>query len=86
MWLLQWDTKHPIALNNTFNAFIVYTGIGGVGKSTIFKQIKLLHAKGFTDDDRGGARVVIVKQMVKTLLGAVTYSLGNKTLVTGASF
>jgi hypothetical protein len=56
-------------------------GTGGVGKSTVFKQLKLLHTGGFTDDDRIEARGAIVKQIVTILIQVMQYGLQNSVFV-----
>jgi hypothetical protein len=42
-------------------------GIGGVGKSTVFKQCKILYSGGFSDADKMEGKQCIVQQMVEML-------------------
>lgn len=51
---------------------LLLLGAGESGKSTIFKQLRLLYGRGFTDDDRRGYTGVVHANTlgaIKTLLG-----------------
>jgi hypothetical protein len=46
--------------------------MGGVGKSTIFKQVKLLYSDGFDEKERTIAHRFIVVQMIRILRNVTT--------------
>ncbi|KAJ3030633.1 UNVERIFIED_CONTAM: hypothetical protein HDU68_008386 [Siphonaria sp. JEL0065] len=55
------------------NIKLLLLGAGETGKSTVLKQIKLIHGTGYTDEDRVAYRVTILTNIItcaKTLLNA----------------
>lgn len=42
-----------------------FTGAGESGKSTVLKQMRLIHAGGFTQDDRKQWRAIIFSNLVQ---------------------
>ena len=61
----------------TNNVKLLLLGSGGVGKSTIFKQMRILYASGFTDQDRHWAKGCITENILEVLedLDALTEDL-----------
>ena len=51
-------------------------GIGGVGKSTVFKQINLLYSTGFIVEARNEAKFVVYNSILETMEKIFAY--GNK--------
>ena len=60
---------------------LLVLGIGGVGKSTIFKQINLLYSTGFSAKVRAEGKIVIIKGMLHALREVVKFGLHEKCLV-----
>ena len=61
---------------------ILLVGIGGVGKSTVFKQMKLLfHPAGVTSEERIAAKFALHTSMLQTLANGIEYGYNNKLLV-----
>jgi hypothetical protein len=54
--------------------------MGGVGKSTIFKQLKLLYTSGFNSEEKAQGRKFCVVQMVAVLLCAVNIAMADKSI------
>ncbi len=46
---------------------LLLLGLGGVGKSTVFKQIRQLHSSTFSDKERAESHLAIVNQMVRAI-------------------
>lgn len=46
---------------------IVLLGAGECGKSTILKQMKILHGSGYSNDDRGYYRMLIMDNILESL-------------------
>jgi len=65
-------------------------GAGESGKSTIFKQMRILYGKGYSDEDRRGFKPVIFSNTLlsmKTLISqAEEMSLAVEATVRGADF
>lgn len=53
---------------------LLLLGAGESGKSTIFKQMKILHAKGFTDDDRISFKSVIYTNVLTDINNLIEIS------------
>ncbi|KAJ3168543.1 guanine nucleotide-binding protein subunit alpha [Geranomyces variabilis] len=51
---------------------MVLLGPGESGKSTIFKQMKLIHSNGFDDNDRRNFRTVIMKTLTQSMIAIIT--------------
>lgn len=41
-----------------------YTGAGESGKSTVLKQMKLIHASGFDDSERESFRIIVFSNIM----------------------
>jgi guanine nucleotide-binding protein subunit alpha len=41
-----------------------YTGAGESGKSTVLKQMKLIHASGFDDSERESFRIIVFSNII----------------------
>lgn len=61
------DTKNVKKNKKEQFAKILLLGVGGVGKSTVFKQAKLLYTNGFDSSELDRAHQLIVMQMIRTL-------------------
>ncbi|KAG5457051.1 MAG: G-protein alpha subunit IN n subclass, partial [Olpidium bornovanus] len=46
---------------------LLLLGAGESGKSTVLKQMKLIHDNGFSDDERVAAREVIFSNIVQSM-------------------
>ncbi|KAJ3180956.1 guanine nucleotide-binding protein subunit alpha [Geranomyces variabilis] len=46
-------------------------GPGESGKSTIFKQMKLIHSSGFDENDRRNFRIVIIRNVIQSMLAII---------------
>ena len=62
---------------------LLVLGIGGVGKSTVFKQIKLLHGAGFVETERKEGKTILIKTLLHTLRQILSYGMMQKTIVRG---
>lgn len=54
-------------LGYRISANVVHLGAGESGKSTILKQMKLIHASGFSKGDRDDYRVIIFANIMNAL-------------------
>ena len=59
---------------------LILVGVGGVGKSTIFKQIKTIHTAGFSVEEKLVAHVAIINQMVRVLITVVDQGVTSETI------
>jgi len=67
--------KEKKALTKRYKFILL--GAGGVGKSTIFKQLKLLHNGGFTKTERFTARLIIHDNIIANLEKLVLAASSN---------
>ena len=49
------------------------TGVAGVGKSTFFKQLKLIYTDGFSDTERKETHLVVMQQMLRVMNRILRY-------------
>jgi hypothetical protein len=56
----------------TNSTALLASGAGESGKSTIFKQMRILYGKGFTDDDRRNFKPVIFSNTLLSIKTLVT--------------
>ena len=60
-----------IATFNHFNTHF-YKGAGESGKSTIAKQLKILHLKGFSADERNTYKAIVYNNVLSSMKALVT--------------
>lgn len=45
----------------------IYAGTGEAGKSTFFKQMKILHGDGFTNEEKEDFKEIVFKNLVLSI-------------------
>jgi len=77
--LRQWSSEENQEIK------LLLLGAGASGKSTFFKQMKLLHANGFTENDKLGFKTVIMNN-VKEIFTTVIFAAERFECALGKDF